>query len=93
MIRCKKGYIHEHFLVEPWAHAPFGDVAVGNVVKIIRNALLVSSASTGMLFAYYLLSNQADEISGLWVYAIVMFVGVFGYLLFAARKSRSRRRR
>jgi hypothetical protein len=57
-------------------------------VKNIRNALMVSSASTGMMFVYYLLSHQTNEIGGLWVYAAAMFFGVFGYLLFAGRKPR-----
>ncbi len=65
----------------------------GIYLKKIGNALLISSASTGILFAYYLLSGQAAEIAGLWVHAIAMFVGVFGYLLFAARKPRSKHRK
>lgn len=76
-----------------YQQAPFNGCAMGNFLKKIRNALLVSSALTGMLYVYYLLSGQADEIAGLWVYAIAMFFGVLGYLLFAARKPRRKHRK
>ena len=75
------------------AWCPFSDGAAENILKTIRNALLVSSASTVMLFAYYIVSGQADELAGLWVHAIAMFFGVFGYLLFVGRRKKSKHRK
>lgn len=62
-------------------------------MKTVRNALLVSLACTGMLFAYYALTGQSEEIMGLWVSGIAMFFGVFGYLLFAGRRKKSKHRK
>ena len=62
-------------------------------MKTVRNALLVSLACTGMLFAYYAVSGQSEEIQGLLFTGIAMFFGVFAYLLFAGRKKKSKHRK
>lgn len=59
-------------------------------MKIIRNALLVAGALTAILFVYYRLSGQGEEIDGLLANGVAMFFGVFSYLLFATRKPRRR---
>ena len=43
--------------------------------------------------AYYALSGQVEEITELWVSAIAMFFGVFGYLLFADRRKKTKHRK
>lgn len=78
------------FMMNHRALNSFSEGAAEKFVKNIRNALFVALASTGVLLAYYLVSGQAEEIYGLWVYAVAMFFGVLGYLLFASRKRKSK---
>ena len=81
------------FIPDNRASGPFSVAAVENILKTVRNALLVSLACTGMLFAYYAVSGQSEEIRGLWFSGIAMFFGVFGYLLFAGRRRTSKHRK
>lgn len=78
------------FTLNPDALHRFNLGGRGSLLKNIRNALLVASALTAMLLAYYLLSGQFSEIDGLWANGVAMFFGIFGYLLFAGRKPRGK---